>query len=79
MRKSNGFVIALAGFALLSCGDAVIKSMAGEWPATAIAALRFCIAIPLLGILVLAQNGKQALVVRRPVLQAARGVSSTLR
>ncbi len=75
MRKSNGFVIALAGFALLSCGDAVIKSMAGEWPATAIAALRFCIAIPLLGILVLAQNGKQALVVRRPVLQAARGVS----
>ena len=75
MRKSNGFLIALAGFALLSCGDAVIKSMAGEWPATAIAALRFCIAIPLLGILVLAQNGKQALVVRRPVLQAARGVS----
>ncbi|MFZ1366986.1 DMT family transporter [Sphingorhabdus sp.] len=75
MRKSTGFVIALAGFALLSCGDAVIKSMAGEWPATAIAALRFCIAIPLLGILVLAQNGKQALVVRRPVLQAARGVS----
>ena len=75
MRKSNGFVIALAGFALLSCGDAIIKSMAGEWPATAIAALRFCIAIPLLGILVLAQNGKQALVVRRPVLQAARGVS----
>lgn len=53
MRKSNGFLIALAGFALLSCGDAVIKSMAGQWPATAIAALRFCIAIPLLGILVL--------------------------
>lgn len=75
MRKSNGFLIALAGFALLSCGDAVIKSMAGEWPATAIAALRFCIAIPLLGILVLAQNGKQALVVHRPALQAARGVS----
>lgn len=75
MRNSNGFLIALAGFALLSCGDAVIKSMAGEWPATAVAALRFSLAIPLLGILVLAQNGRAGLNIRRPGIQIARGVS----
>ena len=38
MRHQSGFTLALAGFALLTCGDATIKSMAGLWPAPAIAA-----------------------------------------
>lgn len=35
-----GLLCGLAGFAALSVGDAVIKSMAGQWPGPAIAALR---------------------------------------
>jgi len=75
MRNSSGFTLALAGFALLTCGDAVIKSMAGLWPAPAIAALRFAIAVPLLATFVIATQGKAALSVRRPWVQFARGFS----
>ena len=34
-------LLALSGFATLSIGDALVKTMAGQWPGTAIAALRF--------------------------------------
>jgi hypothetical protein len=47
LRSSNGFLIAGAGFALLSCGDALIKSMTAYWPVPAIAAMHFTLAIPL--------------------------------
>lgn len=73
MRTNNGFVIAAAGFALLSCGDAVIKSMAGEWPVPAVAALRFALAAPLLALLVAVKDGKAGFAVRRPWLQFGRG------
>ena len=62
--------MALAGFALLTCGDAIIKSMAGMWPAPAIAALRFSIAVPLLASFVAATQGD-----RRCALQS-HGYSS---
>jgi drug/metabolite transporter (DMT)-like permease len=75
MRHSSGFTLALAGFALLTCGDAIIKSMAGLWPATAIAALRFSIAVPLLASFVLASQGKAALRVGKPLIQLGRGIS----
>lgn len=75
MRNSSGFTLALAGFALLTCGDATIKSMAGLWPAPAIAALRFSIAVPLLATLVTVMQGSGALRVQRPLLQFARGFS----
>ncbi len=48
----RGLTYAACGFALLSCGDAVIKSMAGQWPGTAVAALRYSFgAIGLAGLL----------------------------
>ncbi len=75
MRTSSGFTLALCGFALLTCGDAIIKSMAGMWPAPAIAALRFSIAVPLLAIFVGATQGVQALRVARPWVQLGRGFS----
>jgi len=75
MRNSSGFTLALAGFALLTCGDATIKSMAGMWPAPAIAALRFSIAVPLLATFVIAFQGKGALHFRKPWVQFARGFS----
>lgn len=75
MRNSSGFTLALAGFAFLTCGDAIIKSMAGMWPAPAIAALRFSIAVPLLGSVVIASQGTQALRIGKPWLQLGRGIS----
>ena len=75
MRHSSGFTLALAGFTVLTCGDAIIKSMAGLWPAPAIAALRFSIAVPLLAVFVIASQGKPALWVRKPWIQLGRGLS----
>lgn len=75
MRGGNGFLIAVAGFALLSCGDAVIKSMAGAWPAPAVTALRFVFAIPLLALLLTIKDGKSAFRVTKPWIQVARGLA----
>jgi drug/metabolite transporter (DMT)-like permease len=75
MRNLSGFSFALAGFALLTCGDAVIKSMAGLWPAPAVAALRFSIAVPLLAAIVVVTQGSGGLRVGKPWLQLARGLS----
>jgi drug/metabolite transporter (DMT)-like permease len=74
MRGGNGFLIAMAGFALLSCGDAVIKSMAGQWPVPAIAALRFTLAVPLLAMIVAVKDGSAGFAVRRPWVQLGRGL-----
>jgi drug/metabolite transporter (DMT)-like permease len=74
MRSRNGFLIAAAGFALLTSGDAVIKSMAGLWPVPAIAALRFTLAVPLLAGIVLLSQGASGFVVQRPWVQVGRGL-----
>lgn len=74
MRSSNGFLIAAVGFAVLSCGDAVIKSMAGSWPVPAVAALRFTFAVPLLALLVAVKDGPAAFAVEKPWLQFGRGL-----
>ena len=39
--ETTGLLYALAGFALLSCGDAVVKTMSGQWAPTAIAMTRY--------------------------------------
>ncbi len=74
MRGNNGFLIAALGFAVLSCGDAVIKSMAGTWPVPAVAALRFALAVPLLALVVAVKDGPGAFAVQRPWLQFGRGL-----
>jgi drug/metabolite transporter (DMT)-like permease len=74
MRSSNGFLIAVAGFALLTCGDAVIKSMAGIWPVPAIAALRFALAVPLLTVIVAVLDGPAGFAIRKPWIQIGRGL-----
>ncbi|MFZ9395705.1 MAG: DMT family transporter [Erythrobacter sp.] len=71
----SGLLFAVAGFATLSVGDAVIKTMAGEWPVVAVAALRFSIGAFVLGGLLLAREGTAALRPERPLLQLARGGS----
>lgn len=71
----RGFLLALAGFALLSLGDGVMKSMAGAWPATAVGALRFALGAIGLGVLVAWREGAGGFRAPRWGLQLARGAS----
>lgn len=73
-----GLAYAMAGFAILSCGDAVIKSMAGAWPAYAVAALRFSIGALGLSVLLWRAEGPRAFVPTNPWLQIARGACVAL-
>lgn len=70
-----GLLLALAGFACLSMGDGVIKSMAGEWPGLAVAALRYTIGTVGLLALLLIVEGPKGLRCPRPWVQIGRGVS----
>ncbi len=69
----SGLLYAVCGFALLSLGDAVIKSIAGAWPGTAVAALRYSIGAVGLGTLLYLKEGKQGFVVPMPKVQILRG------
>lgn len=69
-----GLLYAVAGFAILSMGDAVVKSMAGAWPVLPVAATRFTIAALGLSLLLWKQEGRSAFRPSNPGLQIARGV-----
>ena len=71
----SGLVYALCGFALLSIGDAVIKSIAGAWPGTAVAALRYSIGAIGLGTLLFLKEGRQGFAFPMPKMQLLRGFS----
>ncbi|KLI63213.1 DMT family transporter [Aurantiacibacter marinus] len=76
MQQSDraGLLFALAGFCLLSVGDAVVKSMADEWTPTALAAFRYSLGAIALSTLLVVKEGTQP--VRRiplPLIQALRG------
>lgn len=73
-QHRTGLGFAVAGFALLSVGDAVVKSMAADWPAFAVAALRFSLGALGLSLLLFKSEGPRAFVPQRPWLQAARGL-----
>lgn len=68
-------VRAIAGFALLSCGDAVVKSLAGAWPGTAVSALRYSFGALGLVAIVMAMEGPRGFAVPRPALQFGRGAA----
>ncbi|MBU2586803.1 MAG: DMT family transporter, partial [Alphaproteobacteria bacterium] len=72
-QQRSGLGLAVAGFAFLSVGDAVVKSMAGAWPAFAVAALRFGIGAAALSLLLLRSEGPRAFIPTHPWLQLARG------
>lgn len=76
--ERTGLLYALAGFSLLSCGDAVVKSMAGEWVPTAIAALRYVLGAIGLGALLAAREGRAAFAMPLPRVQLLRGFAVAL-
>lgn len=74
-QDRSGLLIALVGFALLSVGDAVAKSIVGEWPPTAIAALRYLIGAAGLSALLYAKEGAAGFHTGAPRLQLIRGLA----
>jgi drug/metabolite transporter (DMT)-like permease len=67
--------LALLGFAILSFGDAVVKTMAGQWPAPAVSALRYTFGAVGLGVAVAIVHGRAGFVMPRPWLQFGRGAA----
>jgi len=80
MQQSDraGLLYALAGFCTLSIGDAIIKGMAGAWPAPAMAATRYVAGTVLLATLLVRSEGWPALRLPRDPLQWVRGVAISL-
>ncbi len=72
---SGAIILALAGFASLSVGDAVVKSMAGEWPAPAVSALRYTMGAAGFALVVALRHGRDGFLVPRPWLHFARGAA----
>lgn len=71
----RAMLLAMAGFATLSVGDALVKSMAGQWPAPAVAALRYSFGALGLGVAVAIVHGRKGFVLPRPWLQFGRGAA----
>lgn len=71
----RGLLLALAGFSILSIGDGIVKSMSGDWPAPAVAALRYVFGVAGLGVAVALTHGRSGLVLPRPWLQFGRGAA----
>lgn len=80
MQQSDraGLLYALAGFCTLSIGDAIIKGMAGDWPAPAMAATRYITGTVILAILLARHEGIRALALPRDKLQWVRGFAISL-
>ncbi len=72
-NERTGLLLAAAGFASLSVGDAVIKTMSGEWSPLAVGALRFTIGAIGLSVLLFWKEGARGFRPSHPWLQLARG------
>jgi drug/metabolite transporter (DMT)-like permease len=71
----TALLLALCGFSLLSVGDAAVKTMAGQWPGSAIAALRYLFGAAGLTALVAWRYGRAGFVFPKPWIQLGRGLS----
>ncbi len=74
-NQTSGLLFALLGFSLLALGDAVVKSMALQWPGTAIAALRYTFGAIALGIMLASREGRAGFTMPKPWLQLGRAAS----
>jgi drug/metabolite transporter (DMT)-like permease len=74
-EERGGLLSAIVGFAMFSAGDAVTKTMTGEWSPVAVAGLRFGIGAVVLAVMLARQEGFNAFVPQRPMLQVVRGLA----
>lgn len=74
-HERTGLLLALCGFILLSLGDAVIKSMAGQWAPTATATLRYALGAIGLSAILLGSEGVGGFAMPRWPLQLLRGAA----
>lgn len=74
----GGMLLALLGFAILSIGDGLVKSMAGQWPAPAVSALRYIFGAIGLGAAVAIHHGRAGFVLPKPWLQMGRGAAVSI-
>ena len=77
-KVGKALLIALGGFFILSVGDAVVKSIAGQWPAPAVSALRYSFGAIGLAAAVALRHGRAGFVFPRPWLQLGRGAAVSL-
>lgn len=74
-NRRQALLLALAGFGLLSLGDSIVKTMAGQWPGTAVAALRYAIGAVGLALVVARVHGRAGFVAPLPFVQLGRGAA----
>jgi len=71
----QGMVLAITGFACLSLGDGVVKSMAGQVPGTEIALIRYLFGAVGLTLAMLLWRGPRGFICPKPWLQMVRGAA----
>ena len=71
--ERRGVLLAVIGFILLSLGDVVLKSVAGDWATTAIGALRYSMGAVILGVALFAREGRTGFLAKRPLVHLMRG------
>ncbi len=72
-KTRDALLLAIGGFALLSTGDTLVKTMAGQWPGPAIASLRYVVGTLGLGALLLQREGLAGFRIERAGWHAVRG------
>jgi drug/metabolite transporter (DMT)-like permease len=77
-NERAGLLYALSGFATLSIGDAVVKSMAGQWSPTAVAATRYALGAMWLGLLLFRKQGRAGFAMPAPAAQLLRGAGVSM-
>ena len=74
----TALILALSGFATLSIGDALVKTMAGPWAGTAVATLRYVAGAGGLTLVVAITEGRKGFRLPMPWLQLGRGAGVSL-
>lgn len=71
----KGLLLALCGFASLSIGDTIIKTIAGAWPGTAVALTRYTAGAVMLGLLLARSEGRRGFVLPQRGWHLLRGLA----
>jgi drug/metabolite transporter (DMT)-like permease len=71
-------LIALSSYVVFSVGDGLVRSMAGQWPGSGIATLRYTIGAIVLGVILAIREGRKGFRCPMPWTQVGRGAAIAL-